>query len=545
MKLKHILLAGSLALGTMTTSCSDFLDIAPTNSQTQDTFFAGDSGNARQALMGVYEKLRSDYLNSQLIPIALSADVMSDDVYTGGGSATDVLPMQQMARFKAPTNNTTGHTIWQKCYIGIQRANTLLNNYESITFRESEAAMKDNFKGEAMFLRAHYYFELVRYFENVPLIKETLDGVTIDAVTQATPQEVYAFIAKDMQEAIPLMAEQAEDEGRLTKYSAMAELLKVYLFYTGVYQSADLPVEGGSAITKADARVIADDIITNSGASLEANYADLFNQNGNFSNESLFEIVFAGPGWGDWGDGSLGNMQSQMSGPRSHNSDLLSSGWGFGVPTRSLEAAFEEGDTRKASTVIYAKDLADIKGEKDAVSPNYTYTSMFANKYTTHTFRKSADNYELNWAQNYHYIRLADVYLMAAELYLGVDDAKATQYVNTVRDRAGLSALAIVDLNAIYAERRAELAMEGHRYWDLLRRGLDYAKQNIDVTGYTLTEPTETGDLYITSDGENLTGDIGEASSFEVNFDLSKKGFLPIPQPELDLNSNLQQNAGY
>ncbi|PWJ36156.1 RagB/SusD family nutrient uptake outer membrane protein [Sediminitomix flava] len=561
MKLKSIYVGLSLFCAVGATSCSDFLEIDPKDQVTSESFYKTPD-DAYKALIGIYEKLRSDY-NVTYIPMGLNSGVMSDDMYTGGGGASDMLAWQRMARFESsPATNDVAMQLWSKCFTGIQRANSLIQKYDEIEFKVSEEGIKNNYLGEARFLRAHYYFELARFFENIPLIEEPyIDESWRDAI-QATPEELYGFITAEMIASIDLMSEAYDaegtrlvDEGRLSKYAAMAELAKVYAFYTGYYNTADLPVrsteENGSktSFSLDEALAMTQTIITNSGSSLEANYADLFGANGDNSQEVLFEIPFTATGSGDWGDTSLGNMFCQMAGPRGYSSGLLKEGWGFGTPTRSLEAEFEVGDSRKSATIVYAKELLDIQqaeGTAPSLAPNYNYTSMFNMKYTTHSDAFYDVNSALNWGINYHYIRLADVILLAAEFELAKGNVSgATDYVNQVRSRAGLAGVASVDLDAIYHERRVELAFEGHRYFDLLRRGLDYAKSKIDVTNYSLTAPTENGGIYVNSDNQNLTGDLGDPSTFEVNFDLSKKGFLPIPQSEIDLNSNLKQNAGY
>lgn len=540
-------------------SCSKFLDITPKDSQDQDSFFK-TSTEARQALMGVYELLRNDNLDWQAMPQALTADVMSDDVYTGGANNTDMLGWQQMQRFDARAVSQQGEKTWKKCYVGIQRANTLLGSYDQIEFKSNEEDIKSNFKGEALFLRAHYNFEVLRLFENVPLIRETLTGENWEDVVQASPEESYSFVAKDILEAIPLMSnELPENElGRLTKYGAKAELLKIFMFYTGVYNKSTLPVEGGADFTAQDAIEMAEDIISNSGAFLSPSYADLFNQNGNFNPEVLFEIPFSNTGTGDWSHNKLGNYQCTMAGPRGHNSDILAQGWGFGGPTRELEALYVDGDERKASTIMYAKDLVDEEFRIFTSNPDndpadfspsleahYTFTGMFTYKYTTHAYRRTDNGTpELNYDQNYHYIRLADIYLIASELYLNAgNQGKADEYLNIVRTRAGLSNKGGVTLDDIYLERRLELAMEGQRYFDIIRRGSAYADQELTVTNYQLTVPTHDDPIYVRNN-QNLTGDVGVPSDYEVQFNWVKK-FLPIPQRELDLNGSLKQNDGY
>ncbi|AZQ61381.1 RagB/SusD family nutrient uptake outer membrane protein [Flammeovirga pectinis] len=545
MKIKHILIAGGLALGSLSmTSCADYLELQPTNAQTSDTFFRS-STEARQALVGIYEKLRSDY-NGAPNSTPMFDMAMGDDAYVGGDpSGTDMIYYQQMSKFQAQTNNEAGQAAWNKCFGGIQRANTLLANYDKIEFTTAETEIQSQYKGEATFLRAHYYFELARLFENIPVFTVPLSGDEWKAVEQSTVDNTYATIAKDIMDAIPLMATAIPEgeEGRLNQFAAKAELVKIFMFYTGVYGKSELPVLDGTAISKADIITIADDVITNSGATLATNYEDLFNQSGNYNKEVLFEIPFANTGSGDWGDWSYGSIFCQMSGPRGYNTDLLAQGWGFTSPSRELEAAYEANDSRKAATLVYAKDLIDLSGS--VYQAQYNFTSMHSNKYTTHGWNKATVNVELNWAQNYHYIRLADILLLAAELNVTTDAGKALGYFNQVRTRAGLAPKGAITIVDIQNERRTELALEGHRYFDVLRRGLTAAAAELNVTGYTLTPPTDTDPSYVDDNGNNLTGDVGKADSYNVSFDAAKRGFLPIPQVEVDLHSMLKQNAGY
>ncbi|NME68120.1 RagB/SusD family nutrient uptake outer membrane protein [Flammeovirga aprica] len=547
MRLKNILIAG-ITTALSVTSCHSVLDVDPTQSQTASTFFA-TSAEAQQALFGVYEKLRSDYKNTVPNSNPILEAALGDDAHVAGSpDGNDMLSLQRMSHFKAFTNSATALAAWSKCYEAIQRANTLLANYDQINFVAKDGDLKQTIRGEATFLRAHFYFELVRYFENIPLILEPLEGESWTSITQVAPEEVYAQIAKDILTGIAFMTDEVEPEfdGQLTKYAAMAELVKVYMFYTGYYKQESLPVAGSNPITKDMVISYAEEIINSGNYELEENYADLFNENGNFSKEAIFEITFVNTGSGHWGDWSFGSIFCQMSGPREHSSARFAPGWGIFAPTRDLEAQFEEGDTRKGATIVYAKELIDLTGKTYEL--NYQFTSMHANKYTTHFWNKAGSETPLNWAQNYHYLRLADVYLLAAELYLDTNNGKATEFVNIVRERAGLEALSSVTLEDIQHERRVELAFEGHRYFDVLRRGLAEADAELSVSNYQLVPPTDTEEKYIDDSGYNFTGDVsqnGDPSIYEVSFDPSKKGFLPIPQYELDLHSALKQNDGY
>ncbi|PWJ42911.1 RagB/SusD family nutrient uptake outer membrane protein [Sediminitomix flava] len=546
--MKKIIKIALAALLLASSACSDFLELEPTNSKEADTYFES-STEAYQALIGIYEKLRSDYKNTIPNSIPILEASMSDDAYVGGDpSGNDMSWLQDLMRFKGATNSPASEQTWNKCYEGIQRVNTLLANYDDIFFKTTEEDIKNEYKGEATFLRAHFYFELLRLFENVVIVDKLLRGDEWQQYTQSSPEEVYAFAVKDIIDAIPLMSESlitkdADNSGRLTKYAAMAELIKMYMFYTGVYGVDELPHKDGKPITKQQVMDMAEEIINAGMYSLEEEYENLFNANGDYSKEVIFEIPFNNTGSGHWGDYSFGNMMCMMSGPRDHDSDLFAPGWGFFPISRDLEASFEKGDKRKSATIVYAKDLIDADG--DTYGVNYNYTGMHSNKYSTHTWNRNPYEFELNWAQNYHYIRLADIILIAAELNVNTDNAKATSYVNQIRERAGLEPLSSVTLAEIQQERRVELALEGHRYFDLLRRGLEETAQELTVSSYELTAPSHNSASYVNDNGANMTGDIGDPNDFVITFDKSKRGFLPIPQIEIDLHPALIQNAGY
>ncbi|MBB6463085.1 RagB/SusD family nutrient uptake outer membrane protein [Flammeovirga kamogawensis] len=524
-------------------SCSNFLEIKPTNSISKDGFYK-NATEAHQSLMGIYEKMRDDAWGKADFR-ALDI-VLSDDGYAGGGNTGDFWEFKEIKRFQTQTTNPAIYDLWRINYAGIQRANTFLAEYDNINFTDTEAEKEKNYKGEALFLRAHYYFTLVRFFENILLYTDQVDGENWKTFQQATPKEVYAQIAKDILEAIPLMKETLSDNelGRLTKFAAEAELVKIYMLYTGYYNESVLPVKDGEALTKADIIKYADHIINESGAVLATNYADLFNQNGDYNKESLFEIP----------SGSLndkGNIVCKMSGPRDYNSDILSSGWGFGPPSIELADAFEKGDVRKMSTISFAKDLIDQKfteGQTGLYSINDNFTGMHPFKYTTHTWNKVDVNPDYNYGQNYHYIRLADILLLAAELNLGTDQGKAENYFNQVRTRAGLAAKSGITLTDIQTERRVELAYEGHRYFDILRRGLSNVANEINVDKKQLNDspnfPQSTDSKYLNGN-LNMTGETGNLTDYNVTFDVAKKGFFPIPQEERDLFPALKQNDGY
>ncbi|BDD00824.1 RagB/SusD family nutrient uptake outer membrane protein [Persicobacter psychrovividus] len=554
-KYKNIFTCGLLLLMMSMSGCADFLDLSPTDSQTEDSFYQ-NRDEAFRALMGVYEPLRSQRLDGNHYNIGnLIFDSQSDDAYVGAKDAADRGYMKALVRFgdsrfgDPSASNVLALNFWTKNYGGISRANVLLERYDQIEFKDREREDKENFYGETLFLRAHYYYELLRVYENIPLILTQPRGDEWKEIEQATPAQAYAQVTSDMLQAIDMMAPTmgGGNLGRLTQWAAKAELLKMYMFYTGYYQSAELPTLEGPAFTKADAIALAEDIINNSGARLEPEFKDIFTEKGNFGMETLFEIPFSDTGIsGAWRDDALGNFLCTMAGPRDFTAsqNVIRDGWGHNIPSHELVDLFTADDKRSSATFITADSLInEAVASGSSISPRnmmsvgYNNTGYFSFKYTSHYEFQTDVDHRFNYAQNIHYIRFADVLLMAAELNLDANSAKSVQYVNMVRNRAGLDNLTSVDLDAIYLERRKELAMEGHRYFDVLRRGLDYADQQLTVTSYTLREPSMAG--------VPSTGDGGIADDFLVTFDQSKRGFWPIPQQERDLNPKLNQNPGW
>ncbi|ANQ49834.1 RagB/SusD family nutrient uptake outer membrane protein [Flammeovirga sp. MY04] len=561
MKLKNILIAASLSTSLLIGCGEKFLDVQPTDQVSTEAFFASEADHEK-ALVGVYGILSRDYYEWTYQPLNMLSDLMSDDSYAGGGAGgSDQIEWQLMGQFNLTAANNQTTQAWKKCYVAIQRANTLINNFNSDVFSQKEAA--DGMLGEATMLRAHFYYELARHYENIVIVDLTAGE---SEITQSPVDETYAYIAKDMLDAIELLPDSQEHgSGRLDKWGATAELAKMFVFYTGYYKKDALPVLDGQPITRTDMIRKLEDLFLNSGRMLEADYATLWGATGDWTNESLFEIPHADTGWDQWQTEKLGNMGCQMAGPRGYkvnkdNSNYLTGGWGFGIPSKELVNAYEAGDMRKDVTIISAEKLLDdawrVNPDHESGNPKgllevgHAWTGYFTFKYTTHASITPATWEAMNFPQNYVYIRLADMYLTAAILYKQEgNQGKADEYVNLIRARAGLTAKSNVTMDDIYDERRVELAMEGHRYFDVLGRGLEYAKQELDITNYVVSKGPADDPKYTEVSGgvfgDDLRGELGVPAHFEVTFDVAKKGFWPIPQSELDQLGSLKQNAGY
>ncbi|MBK9336994.1 MAG: RagB/SusD family nutrient uptake outer membrane protein [Lewinellaceae bacterium] len=498
--------------------CSkDFLDRKPLDQEVSTNFYQTEE-DAMQALVAVYDVL--GYQSSPGVawaPYLTVSDILSDDAYAGGGDANDGLDENELNTFTIPATNQIVHSIWIYNYIGIYRANLLLEKIDGI---DADPAFKKRVIAECKFLRGYFYSQLARSFENVPLLTQTIKGPSEYGQPQSSPEAVYNQIALDLLDAaadLPAVIPSAEN-GRVSKWAAEALLGRVFLFYNGVY-NADLQA-GSVRVDRAKALELLEDVIANSGHDLLSNYADIFRLSSEFSVESVFEITHGdSPAWWDWGyvRGGEGNLSAQMQGPRVTGSTQWNRGWSFAPVSQKLVDALA-GDPRQSATILRQGDL------DGTLANGFQHTGYFSRKYSSDSEHWGSDGqFELNRTCNNRVIRFSDVLLMAAEL----GSPNAQTYLDRVRARVGLSSVPAT-LDNILRERRLELSLEGIRYFDVLRRGMAFATQELTLSGVR---------------GPNYVGD---QQLFDVTFNPATKGFLPIPQREIDLSAGLfKQNAGY
>jgi hypothetical protein len=490
--LKYITTA--LLVIVMTTGCEKFVDYSPKDDYviTSDDYLKS-TDDYQKMVIGCYSPLQWIWANSVI------GDVASDNSVSGGENATDQIGFQNIDDYTTNANNSYLTECWKSCYEGINRVNYLEENKAKLDFTG-----KDALYGQIYFLRAYYYFELVKFFGDVPLFTAKRLSVTDSkSLTRSPKAQVYAQIELDLANAISVLPNTNVEKGRVTKYAAQALLGKVLL-----YQN------------KFDAAAIMLENVVNGPFSLVTNYGDIFLEAGENGSESVFEIQYSNLSpfydWSNPGRGQ-GNLAVQVCGIRNlTGTSPYASGWSANLPTANLASAFAAGDTRKAVTIL------DIEAYKTAnPSFNITYlvapyknTGLYNQKYHPRSGQTSGQ-VELNYLNNFRSIRYADVLLMAAEANNRAttpNDTKAQTYLNRVRARAfGDSAHNITSTGAtlkqaIWDERRLELGMEGDRFFDLVRTGQAASK----ITGF-------------------VTG---------------KNEVFPIPQQEVDI-SGLTQNPGY
>ena len=363
---------------------------------------------------------------------------------------------------------------------------------------------KPNILGQARFLRAYYYFELVKWFGDVPLVVDKRIQFGDQFNLDRTPsQEVYAQMELDLIYAADNLPVSQSDIGRITKGAAQAVLGKVFL-YQGKYQEAAAALE---------------EVINSGTYSLISDYSTLFENDNENNIESVFEVQYTdleGAGF-ECLQCSEGNVAVGFNGPRAFNGPDFESGFSFNVPTEEIYNLFDESDLRRDYAILdiekFAEENQDYNnGSGVSWTEGYEHTGYYNRKYIPRQGDANIGDQNLTNPNNYRAIRFADVLLMAAEANnKSGNDAKAQLYLNRVRDRAGLDDITVGGnelTQAIYLERRLELVGEGHHFFDLVRTGRAAA----EIEGFTP----------------------------------GKHELFPIPEIEIELTGNRwSQNPGY
>lgn len=499
--MKRIKIFGIAFVFFTVASCNKFVDY---NAQQDYIVTTADyfktASDYQSLLVGCYTPLQWLW-NAPMI-----GDIASDNAMCGGESATDDVGLQQIHNFQIVANNSVLTEIWTDCYEGINRVNYLYQNKGLLDFTG-----KDELYGEAYFLRSYYYFELVRFFGDVPLFTDhkltVSDSKQMKRVAKAN---VYKQIEVDLTNAIATLPKVQTEKGRATLYSAQALLGKVYL-YENKFDSAAAVLER---------------VINSSAFTLTPNLADVFLKTGENGAESLFEVQYTNlDNQHDYGtvnfQRSQGNMMVEYCGIRKiagNGIPYAGGGYSFDLPTKELQSQFGAGDTRKNAAIL---DVAAYAAANPSLGITYSdapyqNTGLYNQKYQPRVGEtSSAGVAQLNYLNNFRVIRYADVLLMAAEANNRAtvpNDTKAQKYLNMVRARAygdashATSATGTALTQAIWNERRLELAMEGDRFFDLVRTG--------------------------------------QAASKLTGFLVGRNELFPIPQQEVDI-SGLSQNPGY
>ena len=501
--------------------CKKMLDTEAQGAYDADNYpYPGGSGPYDQYIFGAYNELRNFNVHSQSYIVASS--IRSDDADKGSNDADGGANATTMDNFPVLPSNGFCNTIWLGNYALINRCNTTIKEVNTNTNIVATDDIKRQTVGEARFLRAYAYFNLVRFFGRVPLI-DTLfsDPAAQNNVPQSTAAQIYTFIENDLIYAASVLPASwaANFVGRATSGAANGLLAKVYLTQQKWTQAM-----GAANI-----------VMTSGKYDLSTSYDRIFREEGENSKESVFEVQATASATIQQDNGV---QYAQIQGVRGVGSWDL--GWGWNSPSRNLDTSYEANDPRRTRTILYLSRrgvggqsdtlFQTIYGETTPFWAGNTTSGTYPNPrynhkvYTNPSLRASIGNRFGYW-MNVRILRYADVVLMYAEAANEVSNTTAAQNaLNSVRARArqGAPAGTLPDVvttdqavlrAAIRRERRSELAMEHDRFFDLVRWGI----------------------------AQNILNAVGK-TSFNNNRDV----LLPIPQTQIDLSAGvLTQNPGY
>lgn len=474
-------------------SCKDFLDVNPQGELTQEAFPKSPS-DALLATNAAYTTLRNWLYHSGGFPIL---DIMSDDALKGSNPNDALNTVGPYDNFTINTTQDGLDRWWATLYQGIKRANVVIERVPEIAMDEN---LKTRYIAEARFLRGVYYFDLVRAWGGVPLVTTTNPDLKLP---RASAEDIFTLIEEDWlfaAENLPAKgAYAAGDEGRATRGAAKAFLARMYLFRKDFVNAEKYALE----------------VIQSGEYDLEANFADANSKNGEHGVESIFEIGAME------NESSLGDQYANTQGVRG----TPNRGWGFNRPSEDLRNSFEPGDPRLDATIIDLGEVLDgVEILGDGTTPDVV-TDDQGNIIERECYNQKVwipgTSTDTQFGHNRRLMRFADVLLMAAEaLNENSKPGDALIHLNRVRARArdgntailpditetGQAALRDIILN----ERRHELALEGWRFWDLIRTGK--AQQVLGPLGFI-------------------------AGQYEL---------LPIPQNEIDISQGvLTQNPNW
>jgi tetratricopeptide (TPR) repeat protein len=495
-------------------SCSGFLDKDPLVESAAETYYSTE-GEINDAIIGIYSITQNE--GFQLAPFLLIGDDCSDDSDLGNSNSEAFSwlgsPAQQMQRFETTPTNWVSNALWSQGFRGITWATKAIERIsENQTVTDGR---KNQFLGEAYYLRAFNYFFLTRQYGRMPVIDHVLTYEEY-YMPRVSIEDTWTHIENDLKNAADMLPEKdrmaATDLGRATKGAANALLGKAYVYQRKWQEAYD-------ALSK---------VATSGQYSLEPQYADIFTLEHENGIESIYEIQhsISGTGWADSNEGSILSFYEHDADPE----DMVKwhNGWSMHCPTADFVNAFEPGDPRLAATVIFPDEFFDGRIHKNVASSTGYQPKKW---YIPYDRRSQID--QSDCPKNIIFMRYADVLLMLAEAANEIGKtAEALAYLEQVRGRAransteagvlpeiketGKDALRAL----IWQERRVELGCEGQRFWDIVRQGRAGQVMKAYAAKYN-----------------SIKGS---------NFVEGKSEVFPIPDAQVTIsNGTMEQNPGY
>lgn len=499
--MKKIFIPTILAAALLS-SCSKELKQVPISQATTETFYA-QPNDFIQATNAIYNNLRG-YPDRHLN----LSETRSDNLYAvSDGGVRDWEGINSF--HKTIASNPYVTEAWTSNFNGIFKANTLLEQLQKNGAVITDSVLKKRLEGEARFLRAFYYFDLVRWFGKVPLIDKTVSASEALNIQRSNVADVYNLILSDLAFAgthLPDAYPVAADKGRATRFAAKGIQALVHMTRSGPTYGIDGPGMGLNEWDKA--LVLLNEVIASGKYSFGNSYANIFSYTNENNSEVVFDVQYA-----TGLNPVMGSTFAWLLAPDAWfltNGKAVQGGLTIRPVSNDLLNSYAAADTRKAFNI----------------QPGYTYngvaeTRSFFKKYVDLT---KVPNNRVDWPINFIVLRYTDVLMLKAECILkGAPgtQAEVDAIVNQVRARAGLTTpLSNVTLPQLMAERRREFAGEGSRWHDLVRSGM----VETTIPAWIAAEDV-----------------LQQMLPFNKNYII-----YPVPQSELDVRPGFyMQNQGY
>ncbi|MEO5683172.1 MAG: RagB/SusD family nutrient uptake outer membrane protein [Chitinophagaceae bacterium] len=498
-------------------ACTKDLNQVPISTATTETFYKQPS-DFLQAVNATYNSLRG-YPDRLLF----LSEVRSDNIYPSNDVGRDPDPINNFSPGIA--SNTYVEEAWNADFSGIFKANTVLDQITKNSSFVGSAALASRLTAEAKFLRAFYYFDLIRYFGKLPIIDKPVAASEAITIGRSAVKDVYAFIIADLQFAVANLPANyggtfpgytATDVGRATKYAAEAILAQVYMARSGPTYNVEGPGMGLNEWPLA--LPLLQDIISSGLFVFNPNFAgatgifSYTNQNPTVNKEAVFDVMYLtgqSPVLGatfPWQLVPNSYFNSLPAGNTPANGAL-----GFPAVSNNLMTAYAATDARKSPTF-------------------HTTTFTYSGAPDSHPFfRKYLDTTKIptsrfDWAINFIAVRYTDILMLKAECILRGAPGTQTDVdaiVNQVRVRAAQLPIVNVTLPQLLDERRKEFAGEGSRWFDLQRSGNLIAIMNAWIA-------------------------VEDAALHKMNQVTANYIIYPVPQSQQDAAPGLYgQNPGY
>jgi len=516
--MKYIQKISILVIAAASFSCKKTIDLYPESNINVINYYK-TADEVKIGLTGAYNSLqKSANIEWQF------TELRSDNSKQGapGSTASTNRDLSDLDMYTPSTSHAANYQYWLACYNSIRNANIILEKlgvkYDpatgALTLETIEIPITDSerkqFAGEAMFIRAYNYFNLVRLYGGVFLVHKTITHDESKAMNRVTEAEIYKLIEADLTTASTYMnalkfSQIADnDRGRANRWAAKGLLAKMYM----------------TVGRKAEAIPLLQDVITNSGYALQPTYANVFSITNEMNSEILFAIRYKAGGLG------LGSLFANTFAPLGTGSTVINGdGDGLNYPTADLDTLTNGGDLRKATLIA----------RNGTGTAEKLYVRKFFSQVTL------VDDAENDWPV----LRFADIQMMMAEAQGFIPSS--IDYINSVRPRAGLPLYTAADLNtvakfeaALSKERRIEFAFENQRWFDLLR---------FNVTLTTITSESEMKAHFLKEFARHYATYVAPAPTLAELYAQTTRPrmLLPIPQREIDTNTQLviPQNPSY